>query len=56
MKSRAQRRIGTIVSLPGGRVGTIVDTASQERQPIVKVKWADDSTVSWHRPDELTRE
>lgn len=55
MKSRAQRRIGTTVTLDG-RLGTIVDTASQERQPIVKVQWADNNTASWHRPDELTRE
>ena len=54
MKSRAQRRIGTTVTL-NGRVGTIAAVASQERAPIVEVKWAD-STVSWHRPAELTRE
>lgn len=55
MKSRAQRRIGTTVTLDG-RVGTIAAVASQERAPIVEVKWADDSTVSWHRPAELARE
>ena len=54
MKSRAQRRIGTTVTLDG-RVGTIAAVASQERAPIVEVKWADGGS-SWHRPDALVRE
>ena len=54
MKSRARRRIGNVVTLDG-RVGTVAAVASQEREPIVNVKWAD-GTSSWHRPDELTRE
>ena len=53
MKSRAQRRIGRIVTHTDGRTGTIVGVVSQERQPIDGVKWAD-GTVSWHRRDELT--
>ncbi len=51
MKSRARRRIGTTVTL-NGRVGTIVAVASQEREPIVEVRWAEGGS-SWHRPDEL---
>ena len=54
MKSRAQRRIGTTVKL-NGRVGTIAAVASQEREPIVEVKWAD-GTSSWHRPGALVRD
>ena len=54
MKSRARRRIGTTVTLDG-RVGTIVAVASQEREPIVEVRWADGGS-SWHRPDELVRD
>ena len=54
MKSRAQRRIGTTVTL-NGRVGTIAAVASQERAPIVEVKWAD-GTSSWHRPGALVRD
>jgi hypothetical protein len=53
VKSRAQRRIGTTVTHTDGRVGTIVGVASQERQPIVSVQWADGSTT-WHRPAEFT--
>ena len=53
MKSRAGRRIGATVTHTDGRTGTIVGVASQERQPIEGVKWAD-GTVSWHRRDELT--
>ena len=54
MKSRARRRIGTTVTL-NGRVGTIAAVASQERAPIVEVKWADGGS-SWHRPAELVRD
>ena len=54
MKSRARRRIGTTVTL-NGRVGTIATVASQEREPIVEVKWNDGGS-SWHRPGELVRD
>jgi hypothetical protein len=55
MKSRANRRIGTTVTLDG-RLGTIVDVGSQEQAPIVKVQWADNNTATWHRPAELAKD
>ena len=55
MKSRASRLLGTVRLGPDGRVGQVVNVASQEGSPIVAMQWADDGSVSWHRLDETTR-
>jgi hypothetical protein len=47
------RLLGTQVRLGNdGPVGRVVNTASHDGSPMLKIEWAD-STVSWHRPGEL---